>query len=230
MKKIIVEIPFNRRGERYDHNELNKDWIEYRLKIFKKYSLKSLVNQTNQFFTVLFEVRDETLDFIISKMKDIPDNFIFISDNYKRIVRKLIDNYDDVYFTRLDSDDCFEKNYIDLLHNHPTKPETEILISQYCYNYDIHNKRLMKFFLDSPQCYTLVFKKEDYLKGKRYKLPGGHNGAITLKHEILKGYNYLDTVHDKNISSRYWTKSKGRLKLLGEVKDKSILKEFGINE
>jgi len=224
-KKIIVEIPFNRRGERYDHNELNPEWLKYRLKIFKKYTLKSLENQTNQFFTTLLEVRDTTLAFIIEHLKDrIPKNVIVVANNYKVTVRRLIENYDVVYFTRLDSDDCFEKNYIDLLHNYYPKKETEILISQYCYNYDINTKRLMKFFLDSPQ---------DYCKGKKYKLPGGHNGAITLKHELLKGYNYMDTVHDKNISSRFWEKSKGRLKLHGEVievtEKKKILQDFGVN-
>lgn len=229
-KKIIVEVPFNRRGERYDHNELNKDWIKYRLDIFKKYSVPSLVNQTNQYFTVLLEVRDVTLGYILRKCRNLPENIIIVGDNLKVTIRRLIEHYHTVYFTRLDSDDCFDKDYIDLLHNYSHKPDTDMLISQYCYNYDIHNHRLMKFFLPSPQSYTRVFKVEDYCKGKQIKPPGGHNGAILLKHELIKGYNYLDTVHDKNISSLYWEKSKGRLQLLGEVENKTeILKRFGID-
>jgi hypothetical protein len=228
MKKLIIGMMFNNRN--IDKNELNKDWIDYRLKIFQKYTMKSLINQTNQDFVVLMGVRKETIDYVKSKL-DAPDN-IKIRDS-ENTINKLIKGYEYLYILRLDSDDCFINNWIERIHNYKPKEETEILISQYCYNYDINTKRLMKFFLDSPQCYSLIYKVEDYCKGKKYKLPGGHNGAITLKHELLKGYNYMDTVHDKNISSRFWEKSKGRLKLHGEVievtEKKKILQDFGVN-
>lgn len=232
-KKIIIKISFNTAGFN-KQNELDKKWIKYRLDIFKKYTLKSLINQTNQFFIAVLIVRDETLGFIINELKGkLPENVIIVGNNYNISIMRYIQNYDYLYLVRLDSDDCYEENFIDLLHNYPTKKDTEVLINQYSYDYDTVNNRLTKYWRESPPSYTFIYKAEDYKKGKRYKLKKGHCGAILLRHEILKGYNHLVTIHKKNTITEYRSYNHGSRKNVLEIEGQgitNILNRFGINE
>jgi len=131
-----------------------------------------------------------------------------------------------------------------LLHNYAPKPDTEALINQNLYDYEIATGRLVSYWYQSPPAYTLVYKTEDYIKGKRYFLKNGHGGAIKLNYELLKGYNHLSCLHSRNIR-RFFNlepNEKGyniegelvagrRKKNLIEVTDKKeILKGFGIDE
>jgi len=233
-KKIIIQIPFNVQGFNKE-NELNEQWIKYRLSIFKAYCLKSLINQTNQFFTAMLRVRNETLSLVQSELKNkLPNNVWVVANNFQVSIRKCIDinDYHYLYLARLDSDDCYDKNYIDLLHNYPILKNTEVLISQNCYDYDAVQKRLVSFWYKSPQSYVLIYDTKKYREGLRYTLKNGHGGAIKLKHELLDGYNYLNVIHKKNNECSFHdTDTPGR-KGIKEIKNSSnkrkILKGFGI--
>lgn len=230
-KKIIVQIPFNIQGFNKE-NELSEKWIKYRLSIFRAYCLKSLINQTNQYFTAMLRVREETLSLIQKELKNLPKNVCVVANNYGFSIRRHIDvnDYHWLYLVRMDSDDCYEENFIDLLHNYPKKKDTEVLISQHCYDYDAVNKRLASFWYKSPQSYTLIYDTEEYRKGKRYFLKNGHGGAIKLKHELLDGYNYLNVLHQKNNECRFHDSDTPGRKQVKEIfkGKKEILKHFGI--
>ncbi len=228
-KKIIIQIPFNVQGFN-KVNELDKQWIKYRLGIFRKYCVGSLVNQTNQFFTAILRAREETLGFIMKELKGkLPNNIYVVGINYETLIYKCIENYNYLYLVRMDSDDCYDMEFIDLLHNYTPKPDTEVLISQNCYDYDLVNKRLVSFKYLSPQCYTLIYKVEDYKKGKRYFLKNGHGGAIKLKHELLNGFNYLNTIHKRNNECSFHdTDTVGRKNIKEIYEKENILKRFGI--
>jgi hypothetical protein len=231
-KKIIIQITFNVGGFILK-NEMDEEWIKYRLKIFNDYTLKSLKAQTNQDFIVLFRCRDNTIPFIKKEIEDIPNNvFIVGGDEYKIKINELIKNYNYLYLVRMDSDDMFEKHYIDILYNYNPNPETEVLISQYCYRYDITQKRLASYFYLSPPSYTLIYKTIEYERGKRYRFKGGHGKVILLEHEIISGINYMVTIHDKNHVSTFDGDEGGRKKEWNEIKDKNkiknILNDFGI--
>lgn len=239
MKKLVVRIMFNKRG--LDHNELNKQWIKYRLNIFKNYTVKSLLNQTYKDFTVNISVRNETLEYIQRKLKDIPIDLIYNGGKLK--MKELLKGYEYLYLIRLDSDDCFKNDYFQILNDYISKPETEVLITQNQYDYCVDTKRLASYWYKSPPSYTLIYKVEEYLKGKRHYLKNGHGGAWQLNHEIIDGFNFLSTLHGKN-KRRYfnldWKEKgynnqrklvKGRKKSqLTEITEgkENILKEFGI--
>ncbi|RLC34518.1 MAG: hypothetical protein DRZ76_02520, partial [Candidatus Nealsonbacteria bacterium] len=75
-KKIIIQIPFNVQGFNKE-NEMNPEWIKYRLKLFINYNLKSLKAQTNQFFTALLRCRDITIPLIRREIeREIPENVL----------------------------------------------------------------------------------------------------------------------------------------------------------
>lgn len=233
-KKIIIQIPFNVQGFN-KKNELDDKWIRYRLMLFVNYNLKSLKAQTNQHFTAILRCRDETVTRIRELIgKDLPENVLIAGVvEYKRKVTELIEDYNYLYQVRMDSDDLYANIFVDTIQNYNPKPDTEVLISQNCYTYDIIQKRLAYFFYHSPQSFVLIYKTIDYNRGKRYYLKNGHGGAILLKHELISGVNYMDTVHGRNDSS-YFEGGKGGKKNWSEIEDKKVIKEildiFGIGQ
>lgn len=227
-KKIIIQSAFNTMGFKKE-DELNEEWIKYRLKIFANYTLKSIKIQTNQYFTFLFRCRNETIPLIRKEIGgSLPGNVLIIDElEYDLKVKELIKDFNYLFLVRLSSDDMYIKTFIDMLHNYNPKLETEILINQNCYNYEVNEKRLASFFHLSPQCYVLIYKTIDYLRGKRHSMKQGHADAILLKHELLSGINYMDTVHNKNIISVFkmmdnWKEIKSQDNI------NKILKEFGL--
>ena len=230
-KKIIIQCAFNVLNHN-DEKELNEDWLKYRVGLFKDYCLKSLEAQTNQWFTALIRCRDETIPFIKGEMGTLPENVLIVGvAEHNEKIEELTEGYNMLYLVRVDSDDMWEKNFIDMLHNYTPKPETEMLINQCCYNYDIKSGRIASFFYTSPQSYVQIYKREEYMKGKRYRLKNGHGGAILLKHEIIAGINYMDTVHKTNTISIFHPPNYNQWKEIEDKDDiKEILKDFGIEE
>lgn len=235
-RKVIIQIPFNVQNFNRE-NELNEEWIAYRLEIFLKYCLKSLINQTSQYFHTLLRVRNETFSFIQENLSGkLPDNIIIIaqpSDDYFNTIKKLTRGYDEFLEVRLDSDDCLVNYYVDLLHNTVILKDTEVLISQNHYCYDIVQKRLAKFFWKSPPGYALVYKTKDYYQDKRYYLKNGHGGAILLKHQLLEGYTYLNAIHGRNNQSYFPTEDRvgwENVKEITGIEKTNILHSFGIEE
>jgi len=212
-----------------DKNEKDLNWIKFRAGLTKGYCLKSLINQTNQNFIAYFKCREEHIDYIKKLIGELPQNIKFCSINDCDIQIKALSTTNDLYIVRVDSDDMWKLDMVDRLYQYNHKPETEILINQWCYNYDICGKRLARFFYPSPQSYVLIYKGEEYLKGKRHRLKGGHMGAINLAHEIIPGINYMDTIHGTNICSKFDSNTWQQFKEFHDLEEKkNILKQFGI--
>jgi len=237
-KKIIIQMPLNTYigGGKNSENEVNEEWIKYRIMLFTGYCLKSLKAQSNQHFTALIKCREKTIPFIKKEMGELPENVLIVGElEYEQKIKDLIKDYKYLYLVRVDSDDLWIKTLVDMLHNCIPKPETELLLNQYCYNYDIYSKRLAYYFLISPQSYVLLYKVNEYLEGKRYSLPGGHKAAITKVHELITGANYMDTLHNTNICSPKFDGYRRRSnvkewKEIEGVERKRVLEDFGINE
>lgn len=186
---------------------LTKQWIEGRINIFMNYTLKCLKAQTNQEFIANIMYEDCTEDIVqkaLGKYNTLPDNIQFCkkSDN-KSIIKKAIDDYEYLYLVRLDSDDMYHKSYIQQLYDYNHKDSTQVLINQNGFIYDSMNNKIVKCHCESPTFYTLIYNTKDYLSGIRYKLIGGHPGAIKLSHEIISNYNYIWHVHSSNVLSNF---------------------------
>jgi hypothetical protein len=228
--RIIVDILFN--AWEKSEQVFRKDWIEQRISIFMKYTLKSLKAQTNQDFVTIVRYHKDTRNLIqnaLAKYAPLPQNVRFVSSNeYTRGIIENIKGYDVLYLVRLDSDDMYHKTFIQKLHDYKPKADTEVLICQKGYIYDSVKNRIAEYFHISPQFYTFIYDVKDYINGKRYRLPSSHYDAIKMKHEILEGNNYVNLVHSNNT---LFTFEDSINKIVGEViTDKtrigSILKNF----
>ncbi|MBA1336858.1 MAG: hypothetical protein HPY66_3294 [Firmicutes bacterium] len=199
-KRVIVDILFNawkKSDQIYDIG-----WIDKRMAIFMNYTLKSLLGQSNQEYLALVRYSGDTVKLIkqtLSKYPPLPPNIKFIDANsYTSEIIKSVKGYDYLYLARLDSDDMYSKSFIQKLHNYNPKPETEVLISRNGYIYDSVNHRIAKYFHKSPPYHALVYRVEDFIKGKRHKLPKGHWSALELNYELLDGANFISHVHSLN--------------------------------
>ncbi|MDQ8735769.1 glycosyltransferase family A protein [Paenibacillus sp. LHD-38] len=206
-KKIIIGIEFNNRSKPNNRWKvgLTRQWIEYRMSIFMKYTLQSLKNQTNQNFTVLVRYAissESTILQTLSKYEALPGNVRFVPDGqYLKVQKELTRGYKYLYLVRLDCDDMYHKTFIKQLHNYKPKQKTRALINQTGYVYDSLRHRVATVKKPSPPFYTFIYRTSAYFKGLRYKTPKGHTSVIKLKHEILTKNgkrNYMVVVHERN--------------------------------
>lgn len=230
-KKIIISIHFN--SLKYSEKRLSVEWIEERLDIFWKYTLQSFKVQTNQDFEAYLhydKLSKETVETALSKREALPPNVHFGDrSTNEEAIRESIQYSDVFYWVRLDSDNLYHKDYIQKLHDFEHKPETQALISQAGYIYGETTKRLAHYYQVSPPFYTLIYKPKEYIRGKRYEVPGGHGSvAKLLKYETVAGDNFLVTVHNKNVSNGEWLINNRYL--VGEQEKLERLQEFGVQE
>lgn len=228
-KKIILTIFFN--TFKWSPDRLTEPWIQNRLNLFFKYTLPSLKAQTFQDFITYVYCDIESMDIIekqLAMREPLPDNIHFLDTNtIKERIKSDIQGYDLLYLVRIDSDNMYQKDYLETIYEYTPKPETEALITQYGYMFDDITKKLVPYYMESPSFYTFIYNVDDFLKNIRYKVPGGHAYVIsTLKCELIPGQNYLISVHDDNVKFKSW-----RLNNLKEITNPTeVFHEFGVEE
>ncbi|MCM3627905.1 putative rhamnosyl transferase [Paenibacillus glycanilyticus] len=206
-KAVVVEIEFNNRSNRGGVYRigLTPQWIKYRMAIFMKYTLQSLLKQTNQNFHVFIRYTERTEGIVraqLAKYPKLPVNIRFVADKkYEEKLRKTVGSNAYLYLVRLDCDDTYHHTFIDQLHKYKPKSSTRALINQAGYIYDSIRHRIATVSKSSPPFYTWIYKSEQYFGGLRYKTVDGHSGVIKHKHEVLTTAgkrNYMVVVHDRN--------------------------------
>ncbi|SCI26764.1 glycosyltransferase [Romboutsia sp. 1001713B170207_170306_H8] len=228
MKKLIfIKIVFN--TFRFSDIRLDPEWIKYRMNIFMNYTCQSLINQTNQSFmcTLLYDkLSKEIIESELRKYPELPKNIVFESNLNK--LKDMVKSYDYVYEVRLDDDDMYHNSFTQQLLDYSPNPETQVLINQKGYVYDIINDKLGKWYFEYPPFYTLIYKASDYLNNVRYYLEGGHAGAIKLKYEVLESENYMVILHGKNTLNKF--NSRNQVGVIEDLYEKNrILNEFKVS-
>ncbi|WP_164775533.1 glycosyltransferase family A protein [Paenibacillus glycanilyticus] len=205
-KAIIVEIEFNNRSNKGGVYRigLTPQWIKYRMSIFMKYTLRSLLKQTNQSFHAFIRYTERTKGIIraeLAKYPKLPPNIRFVTDKqYGEKLRRTVGASSSFYLVRLDCDDTYHRTMIDQLHKYKPKQGTRALINQAGYIYDSVRHRMATVSKSSPPFYTWIYNSEQYFGGFRYKTDG-HGGVIKHRHEVLTKSgkrNYMVVVHKKN--------------------------------
>jgi len=155
MNNYYILILFNVKMPQLGNNT-NPDWLDYRLDIFRRYTLRSLINQTDSIFRVWMMCLKESEDILMPKIKIAKKknpmmaivDFIF---DEKTACDRLTNNKKPVYFLKLDSDDMYHHNTI-----RKTKeilsPLNYISMVMFCdgYIYDIRTLEMTTFIQWSP--------------------------------------------------------------------------------
>lgn len=229
-KKIIVHSSLN--YYLLSEKIFDEEWIRYRIDIFMKYTRKSLENQTNQDFLAIIRYHPKTEDFInkiLLQYPKLPNNIVFTYDIKETIKNKnFLNDEDELLYVRLDCDDMYKPDYFEILMKYEHKEDTEVIISQNGYIYDIASKRIANYFDESPPFLAYIYNGKEFKEGKSYRHPNGHAGAITLKYELIDGYNYIVIIHGNNTSSKF-NKPKHTLKELYGDEYKDVIKKFKLD-
>ena len=211
-KVIIINSIFNKLKKKHEKNNpnpqivLTKKWIEERMNVFMNSTSTSLQKQTNQNFIAIIQYEDSTEKMIfeaLQKYPNLPENIMFIrSSKAAHLISQKIRDFQKLYLVRIDSDDMYHSNFVNILHKYNPMPKTKALINQHGFIYDSIHHRLAPFHRESPPFYTFIYNTEDYLNGTRYKI-STHREAIQLPHEVLKGNNFMVNIHSINSSTTF---------------------------
>ncbi|WP_028592569.1 glycosyltransferase [Paenibacillus massiliensis] len=204
-KKLIIEMLFNNWGATSDR--LTKQWIEYRIDLFMKYALKSLLLQSSQDFTcyVLYDPRSEKIiQETLKKYPSLPSNIRFVTPiDYQAHVIQDIKGFKYLYRVYLSSDDMYHKDFIKKLHAYEPKKGTVALVPQYGYIYDSVQKRLGKFFFWLPSYGVTLINVDEYLSGQapRYSW----RDALKVPREFIniKEPIWINHIHGKNTGTTF---------------------------
>ena len=155
MDNYYILILFNTKMPELGNNT-NSRWLDYRLDIFQRYTLRSLISQTDGIFRIWMICEEGSEDVLMPKVevakKKNPMMAIvdFVFDE-QAACNPLLENQQPIYFLKLDSDDMYHKNTV-----RKTKeilsPLSGTPMLMFCngYIYDIRTGRISEFEQWSP--------------------------------------------------------------------------------
>lgn len=251
-KTHIIYIPFTGVGK---HQYKGDDWFRDRIEIFKNHTLKSLLNQTNKDFILWLSFRSEERNNpLINRLHNLPFWTIFSFNGLayfddkneeqnktlkERLTEKLkalsiykIDG-DYIYLTRIDSDDMFHKDVVQLIQDQ--EPFEGALTLQLGNLYNKDTGEVAEWNpLTNPPFHTIMMKRETFFDPEKhiaaYEGFKSHEDIARLRHKVLwRGDNRMDrlyTVLVHNPSMHISTNWNHPFK--GKLLDKNVLKDFGI--
>lgn len=212
IKTHIIYIPFTGVGT---NKVLSPEWLADRIEIFKSYTLKSLLNQTNREFFLWLTFRpdekdnplvDELAEYM-SHIEGLRFQFTFDGLMYhddrnpeqneillERMEKSLavllglgVDG-DWFYLTRIDSDDMFHRDVVQLIQDQ--EPFEGALTLQLGYVYNKDTGEVAEWNpLTNPPFHTVMMQRETFYDPIRHRLAFGlftsHEDIAQLKHKVL---------------------------------------------
>jgi len=195
----------------------DKDWLKYRFEIFKKYTLKGLLNQTNRDFVLWIRYASDFYDEAQELNKYLETTgikcFFTYFDGYteKGIdeLNKYVEGVDLVLETRIDSDDIYNPIVIDEIQKQEHK-ESQIFIYLDGYLYQESTKKLWNYYAAGP-FYTCVYPTEIFIDKTKKKLYYSFLPAVQTYEGVdvreMTGKRFVVVVHDKNCTNIRYNKN-----------------------
>ena len=141
-------------------------WTRDRIQLFKTYCLPSLLNQTNKKFTWLIYFDKQTpaeftpfieelrsYDFIKPCFADGFDGF---GNQYMNEIKELCQNYQWVITSRIDNDDCFDKDAIDTIQRNFRTSDEYLISLTSGYTLDTNSKTLSHYYYPMSPFISMV--------------------------------------------------------------------------
>lgn len=253
MNKIhLMMIPFTGLGL---HQGYRGDvWFKNRIEIFKNYTLKALLNQTNKNFVVWFCFRKEEefnpllielrkyMDRLPLKCvytfggicfwddKYINDNLLERLENTLPELENLVSGYDWVLTTIQPSDDMFVNNAVEKIQQQEVARKMAFVWTKGCL-INARTHQVAQYNPDTlPPFTTIVFPTKVFLDPlEHFNYIGPYKSHEFVKDwfqcKKLEGRGFMVGVHGENISTT-WSTFKG-LEYKGREKQ-DILTRFGV--
>lgn len=213
------------------------EWWKYRLALYENYTLKSIVNQTNQNFH-LFMIVDNRIP-LLEELERILKNsglkYLLVKQNVKNDFENKIStlpDFDYIYTTRIDTDDLFRDDVVEEIQKHEYI-ERRALVFQKGYCYDVMNKKLQHYYANSPPFSTILYPREIFIdedKRRKYMNIQGHDQIFTVMNSLVLSENkFVVLIHEHNQSSVY-LENETRLQRyeIDKKEHLDILNKFGL--
>ena len=202
MKQIFIQTPLNTMGFNGGKFEEDPKWLKARMKIMNSFTVKSLEAQTNPNFHWHILTRPETKEFIQELFTGTVGDVLTIDESEKIInekAEKMVEEGEfELLLTRLNSDDCYHNEFINIVQNFHIKKETEALVFQCGYMWYQKEKIIVERRFPSPPFYSFIYNPAEYLMGKKYDVNGHNFIRIKLNTNALRERLWLWLVNDLN--------------------------------
>lgn len=227
-RKIIVSIPFNNLYFKPRSIRCSEDWIRNRLDLLFTYALPSLVNQSNQDFLAYVLIDPSSEEFIQKQLHNyhsLPDNIHFVAYPAKILYYPdTLEDCDTLYAVRLDSDNCFEKDYIEHLASFEVKSDTQAIMTEHGYIYLVNEKQLYSCYMPSVAFQCFIYHYENGIAVTEEHTMSHEYITRLLRCEFLPQNNFIISIHDTNTLLRKKIIEKEIL-----ITDTSIYENFGLH-
>ena len=135
----IILTRFNLQFDLQSDIHLQKEWLSERMRLFTRYCLPSLQQQSNHHFTWVLLVSDQTPKDVQQTLLNYAEKFNYIEIHfcaytnnlnalYKEIGMRYVQGYDYLLSTRMDNDDMLANNFCEALQNAILSAPTERII------------------------------------------------------------------------------------------------------
>lgn len=216
-KNIIIDIPFNIdlsayiQPQNYIYPKLKmayersqrREWIERRIALFIKYTANSLIQQTSQDFICLVRCTRQSEKIIHEVLKQytvLPSHIIFTS-SAEQIIDESVRKNKHLYRVVIDSDNMYDKSFIEHVHTYKHKEETLSLVCQKGYVYEEKSEKVGYITHPSPSCYVQIYNQETYNNLYPKRVFEDHWEVLGYPCEIIRGRYYCICIHEQNVDN-----------------------------
>ena len=202
-----------------NRQNLNAEWLEYKLNLFLKYTAPSVLGQDRgNFYWCIFFDKKTPIE-IIDKIKSVDKRiktFNSISEYVKK--RKLfIKNNDYFSISRLDSDDIYNKSFLTNINDFKTNKDILYDINFYCIDEKTKNICHKKNTNLCSHFISIITRNKEFNIYKNNHLKFFNNFCFYRDNSIMA----LELIHDKNIKNLFNDKE--------QINTNLNLSDFGIN-
>lgn len=213
----------------------NEQYLDERFRLFYKYTVPSVINQSSKKFTwiLLFSsntpIKYKNKLKQLAKLKDIHIKILYIndSDDYLMVLKNYIYSNlsTDYYITsRVDNDDCLSINYMQNIQAYVDKMDYKhsVIIFNNGYQYDELCKISTFYHFDTNHFSSLVSHIDD----RDVIIEYNHmdiNKFLPVINIDNSNPMWLEVVHNSNITNRMHLKSDNF------IYGKDLLKQFGLD-
>jgi hypothetical protein len=207
MVNHFIKTRFNISFKNPDKKRLEKKWLDYRLDLFLKYCSASVLSQNNENFFWLIGIDKDTSSLFKEKILSI-DKRIHLYSCEKEcfdVVKVLYDKNEKIFFSRIDSDDAYRKDFISKIQSCDTDSENYMIdINYLClrlkdFSY-YEKKQNFSHFL------SFCTKNIEYSRLSTHKQYADLKNSFEYKRidmplaiEIIHGDNLYNTFEEKKI-------------------------------
>jgi len=236
-RKVIYTTGFKAPVKKFGFEKATA-WTNYRYDYWRRYTLNSILNQTNSNWEYWLIVTDDTIKILgEDKLDNIAEDKrikLVHRNNQIDAFKEARGNYDFYMVLRLDSDDMYHKDVTDeIISVEVSDSEGLYRYVQYLegYVYKPRNKKLKEWWRKhmTPPFFAMIYPKEVWdskINNSDGELfDGGHEQVKLHRRKFLSNGKFCVGVHDLNMVTTIGK----RKEITDEGEKKLILKDFGVD-